>query len=217
LIPNWPFGAVILAAGLIVFLSRLRTRYPRTAIDLKMLVFTVLFMGVSIYAQSSTTNLNSGATTGIARYALWYLPLFFPLIVKSLGFASKSMKLLIPLLSVATALSLMSTYSNFPTLPESYTSPSLASQFIQSNAPWAYNPPPEIFAERYSGVGEGVHKSMPRAVFGPDCKKVLVFAGPERTAIFAPPDCVFGKTDLRTIEIFALSIEDSSPKYFYMN
>jgi hypothetical protein len=216
LLPNWPLGILITAGGIIVAYKKLNAQNRNTRNHSRILVFTLLYIVVSIYAQSSTTNLNSGATTGIARYALWYLPLFFPLIVSVLAFAAKNKGFIIPLLSVATALSLLNIYSNFPTRPESYTSPSQASLFIQSQAPWAYNPPPEVFAERYSGVGEQVNQSTPRAILGPDCSKVLVFPGIERTEIFAPKDCELGLDTLDRIESLASSIAGSPPKYFYI-
>jgi hypothetical protein len=45
--------------------------------------------------------------------------------------------------------------------------------FIQKYLPDLYNPPPEIFAERYGGMGESAHIWNSIAVIGPDCRKFL--------------------------------------------
>jgi hypothetical protein len=43
-------------------------------------LMAVLFT-VNLLAQSATATVNSGGTVDVARYALWYIPFFIPLVL----------------------------------------------------------------------------------------------------------------------------------------
>lgn len=76
LLPNWPLGLVALMLSVLI---RLYSKHKKFNASNYYLFFVLIYLFVGLYASSSTTNLNSGATPGIARYALWYIPLFFPI------------------------------------------------------------------------------------------------------------------------------------------
>ena len=194
LLPNWPLGLLALVTAGVVWL-RTRGRAPRQW-DRTWLLFLAGYLAINFYAQSSTTNLNSGATPGLARYALWYLPLAFPLflwLARSCRPRSRGFYAALPVLAVLVAVSLN---LNQPRRPERYTDPSMSSRLVQNNLPALYNPPPEVFLERYSGLGESIWKENPKAVLGPDCRKMLVLQGAARHAVVASSKCMFDRSRL---------------------
>ncbi len=169
LFPNWPLGVAIIA----VFLFSLKKIKPARSDLFLWLAFVIVYIGISLWAQSSTRNLNAGATPGLARYALWYLALFFPailLILYSIIFSKWISILSIGVLFFGIFLNFQ---QNNPSLNERYLTPSPVSMFIQTNFPNIYNPPPEIFAERYGGFGESARTWDTIAIIGPDCRKYL--------------------------------------------
>lgn len=178
LIPNWPVAALAL------FACALTLRYGRKATNFsevirnsrsEIIVFVIVYLVISVFAQSGTTNLNSGATPGVARYALWYVALLFPVflfVLSNINPKSRISK------NVVAAVSIVFVSLNFlsssPLKNEDYSTPSALGLYVQKNLARAYTPPPEVFAERYSGVGEAVWTSEYSAVLGPDCKRVLI-------------------------------------------
>src|SRR5882762_5227097 len=92
---------------------------------------------------------------------------------------------------------------NFPKKPEQYSNPSRLSYFIQSKVPWAYDPPPELFAVRFSGIGTGVYATRMRGILGPDCRKLLLYPGEDRNGVIAPPSCL---VDERKLTAYAESV-----------
>lgn len=194
LLPNWPLG---LAAVLGAIVLRVGLRKAAGAPwDGWALAFCAWYLLVNFYAHSSTTNLNSGATPGLARYALWYLPLAFPLLLMILRqFPAR------PAVNYAAAIAtgvlvVLSVKTNDPRRPERYTTPSLSSAFLQTHAPHAYNAPPEVFMERYSGMGEQFYSHTLRAVVGPDCRKILLVPNAALHDAAAPGACGFDKNKL---------------------
>ena len=80
LLPNWPFGVFIIITILVITLKR--TNISNVLyLDINWWIFLVGYLLISLFAQSSTENLNSGATPGSSRYALWYISLFFPFLL----------------------------------------------------------------------------------------------------------------------------------------
>jgi hypothetical protein len=165
LVPNWPLSLVIIALGVRAMRRGGRPSWQMSA-------FVAIFLITNLYAQASTQNLNSGATVYIARYATWYIGLFVPL----LGFGLASLRHVATWrVEAAATLLCIATVVNgvifTPTRHETYMQPTTISEELQLHLPHFYNPPPQIFWERFS------RRSIePRsfAVFGPDCAKVLV-------------------------------------------
>lgn len=171
LLPNWWIGCVILLVALFIAI-----KYKWHFAGLRnWLLFTLVFLMVSLLAQSSTINLNSGASPGPSRYALWYLCLFFPallLIVRSIR-----QQLWIKLGFVALVL-LGGVYSVEYFLPTgggtAHCQPSALSWWLQKYLPGLYDPPAEVFSERYGGVCENIASRKIAAIIGPDCQKVYL-------------------------------------------
>lgn len=219
LFPNWPFGVALLVFSLIA----LRGYSLIRPITYCWLAFIVCYVSVSLVAQDSTTNLNSGATPGVARYALWYLGLFFPaaLVVVERVISSKWFTVTAVLVMFGAVFSVAFFR---PTLPEGHTRPSFASFWLQKYLPNVYNPPPEIFAERYGGVGEAVILGDALAVIGPDCHKTLLINQPLKdatTPILGGTSCGFDKDKLSLVIRHRLASnswgKDTTPVYISLN
>ena len=187
LFPNWPAGIIflLLAVGFWVR-SVLKLGLQKPGFNS---LFVFVFFAVNLYAQSSTSNINSGGTPGVARYALWYLPIFFPMIYQMLSLFTKKLSLALGGIFLMIVATLNFTENN-PRHREAYLSPTKLSYFIQKYYSNLYDPPSELFAERYSGYGEGVHSLNPRGIVGPDCRKVLVYPGREKYSLIVPSTCI---------------------------
>ena len=185
LLPNWPLGLAAIIVALIVWATTAKDKLKNT--DKLWITFFILYLLINLYAHSSTTNLNSGATPGVSRYALWYLPLAFPVIYNTSQYFSSRPTSLYLILPVMLIISVDSINKYKPKRGE-HLNPTATSIFIQSYLPWLYNPPPEVFLERYSGYGEGVYMHKIRAVIGPDCHKILILPGGGDRHIITAPD-----------------------------
>lgn len=204
LLPNWPIGLAVVLTAIGMWVARNPARGPSehgpaAEAGARWAVFAVLYTAINLYAHASTTNMNSGATPGLARYALWYLPLGFPLFIMVFKLFPPRTKRRYAGLALVALASIISMRVNNPSKPEQYSHASLSSNFIQKHLPGLYNPPWEVFVERYSGVGESVHERRLRAVFGPDCAKMLVMAGPDRSNAIAPSGCMFDQAKLNAL------------------
>lgn len=193
LLPNWPLGIAILALGLVSIFSRCTPR-----LDKKFLFFLASYLFVNLFAHSSTLNINSGGTPGLARYALWYIPIFFPVALAAVDFIlSKPSIAQWVCGSLVVCYAAANVYLYDPRRPESYTIPSPVSAVIQRKLPGLYNPPPEVFAERYSGYGDGLQSHSLTAILGPSCDKLLVTPGRDPTLIAWPSRCVVDTDKLK--------------------
>lgn len=171
LLPNWWFGVVLLLLALIIAIKR---KFKFDGLHI-WLIFCLVYLAVSLFAQGSTINLNSGASPGLARYGLWYIALFFPTLVLLIQQFNKTGWLagVFSLFSVLAAV-----YSGFTYLPTNggtaHCQPSAVSWWLQKNLPGVYDPPAEIFAERYGGICENIEWVKNAAIIAPDCRKVLI-------------------------------------------
>lgn len=193
LLTNWPLGlaALLLAAGLWLF------RRPLVRPDWTVALFATLYLLINFYAHSSTTTINSGGTPGLARYALWYLPLGFALMYRlALNYPWRSLAgyLLLP---VVLGLSAATAWRYDPRGHESYVTPSDLSFLVQSHLAWLYNPPAQVFMERYSGLGE---ETAVNVTVGPDCRKLLLVPVIPKRGIATPSKCLFDPIKLDTFE-----------------
>lgn len=174
LFPNWPFGLLLIVWGAACWRSSAAVdERSRPVKNSGFWLIFAIFFAASMYSHASTENLNSGATPGLARYALWYIPLAYPAVlavITACSDAAMRRRLLATAIIVTGVVA--TAYAYLSVRWESYTRPSIVSRIVQTHAPWLYTPPPEIFGERYSGVGEPM--SAVSAVVGPDCKKTLL-------------------------------------------
>ena len=188
LLPNWPVGVFfILTAALLIKWGRDSTGEGG---DKPFYLFLIAFFAINFYAHSSTLNLNSGGTQGLARYSLWYLPAFFPLVYFVARHLPFSRWITVLWGIVLLGLGISSIQQNNPVKPEQYEIPSPLSSIIQTQAPNLYSPPAEVFAERFSSYGESIERFRPRGVLGPDCRKLLLMGGPNRHMVTAPESCL---------------------------
>ena len=215
LFPYWPLGLFFVLSGAVA----LGPNKIVPVIFLKkenifLFVFVLIFFFVNFYAHSSTTNLNSGATRGPARYALWYLPIFFPLFIFVLSVFCRRSILVFVFGAAVIAGGLLNFFLSDPRKVEDYSTPSYLSYFIQKNFSVAYSPPEEVFAERYSGHGEAIHGLQPFAILGPDCKKILAYPNNQRGLITVPPGCHKDIVRLREI-VQSISKDRLTSRPFY--
>lgn len=194
LLPNWPLSIVLIVAGL-GFLARGR----RGTSNRPFAIFVALYLIINLFAQSSTTNINSGATPGLSRYALWYIPLFFPLVLAFIEWAMSS-RLIVRVIAngLIFVYAAANAYIYDPRQHESYSTPTPLSKLIQEDAPSLYNPPEEVFAERFSGYGETEKTHKLSAILGPSCDKLLIIPGRDTAEIASPAHCLVDDEKLRT-------------------
>lgn len=215
LLANWPVGILLLLFTGSFFV--LKHKKHDRAKDVFLFVFILAYLIINLYAQSSTTNINSGATTGIARYATWYIPLFFVPAHFILVNFNKNDKALYVFILACAPLCFLNLQNNNPRMWESYWTPTFLSNLIQTKFSFLYNPPPEIFAERFSGRGESVWTLNPIAILGPDSRKVLIFphAGGNGSIV---SQIMQGDEQLKLKNIIfeSIPINSSAMPYYYM-
>lgn len=198
LFPNWPLGLFLALLGALCWRSFVATE-PQLQPE-KSLQFWVsigVFFVAAMYSHASTENLNSGATPGLARYALWYIPLVYPLILAVVAAVDRMPTRQWATATVGLTIVVVATGTTILSVRwESYTSPSLASRLVQTYIPWLYTPPAEIFGERYSGYGET--PNVASAIVGPDCSKTLLLPGPaDKRVIVISRRCGFEEGQIR--------------------
>lgn len=198
LLPNWPIGTLCLLLAALFFLINPR-RFTWSRQVLGITAFILFYLLVNLYAHSSTTNINSGATPGLSRYSLWYLPLAFPFFIYVIARLSERLVAASAVALAFCALAMLSLYQNAPIRVESYTKPGYLSMLVQNRLPWLYDPPHEVFMERYTPFGEAVHlKAMLMAV-GPDCRKALVIPFGDRHTVASPSHCFLDNQKLKIL------------------
>jgi len=216
LFPNWLLAAPLVGAAVVAGWKR------RRAIDVRTLLFFALSGLVLAWAQTRGLNVNSGGTTGISRYALWYLFMFFALVV----FVGPSLHRLSPRVAMVAAVAVLAgaalTGWNYrPSRPESCSAPSAFAKWLYAWAPWAYDPLPEIFYERRAGLGEVRVKNVPYfAASTPSGSKILVFRH-DRVSGTRKLDLIPGDARLDPEAVRALAKElfarHPGREYFYIN
>jgi len=212
LLPNWPMGIAFLVVGGI-FLCSSNKNNVKYKSNLSFWLFFLVYFLSAIYAHSSTQNLNSGATPGVARYALWYSPLVFPFALWSFTWVAENRIKIVIASVMCLFLFSLNVYQNYPARSESYSTPTKLSKFIQKKLPGFYNPPAEVFLERYSGLGETPGAATVMAVVGPDCKKVLLIPGIDKNRVTAPSSC---RLDVEALAVTLKQKQSnlSAAKYF---
>lgn len=190
LLANWPLGLLLLLFAAV----RARSDWALltgNANHRQVLALFAVIAFANLFSQGANQNMNSGATVHVARYGLWYLCLFYPLLVhlyKAL-FVSGYLRRRLAIVAAGLALLVLTTWNTrafWPTRPQTYTSPSPAAKLVYSKFPGIYDPSWEIFFERNSGLGE-VGAPRPSITLGPDCRKALYLGlGPATPATTEP-------------------------------
>lgn len=137
---------------------------------------------------SQTTNVNSGGTVHVSRYALWLLPLSLPGAAVVIDKLSPRWGTVI--LGVLIALVLLNISYFRPNQPERYVEHSPQATWLIANAPGLYWSLPEIFAERTLHLDGGPRTSAAT----PDCHVILV-------ADSSPTSCQIAPDEAREITL----------------
>ena len=188
LFPNWPLGLALLALAAIVALVARREREATSSTA--WWAFVACYLLFNLLAQARAINLNSGGTQNAARYAMWYVPLFFPVLERLFEVAKPSRSIAVALAASLAGGAWFAWLFYLPDAAEQIPfRPTTFSRFVQADHPGWYDPPGEVFAERYGGAHEAVNDVI--AVVGPDCRKLLVFDRPALDRILPPRECSF--------------------------
>ncbi len=215
LLPNWPLGMAILALA-----ALLAAKHYRQRPGILMTVFVVAYIGAAMAAQSATGNINSGATINVARYGMWYVCLLYPCILYIADHLTRSGNATKVIAALAVlALAALNAKQYPPKKGESYDSPTPVSRVVYRFAPWMWTPAPEVFHERYSGIGESAPLQTPAVVLGPGCVRALYVPGDASrgvTTIRPYPDGACGMSDEQFQEAVGKRFDTlpTKPTYF---
>lgn len=210
LFPNWPVGVLLVVIGTVA----LWPQPFRLARPSFLVVFAGLFFAVNLLAHASTTNLNSGATPGPARYALWYIPMFLPVVMAAFGWMTP-LRRKWALWGLVLVLSCVNLRASWPGWAENNFAPTRLSRFVQTYLSALYTPPAEVFAERFSGLGEGSRAPYARAIVGPDCRKVLVYPQPVRFLVTIPAQCGIADSQILAF-VQTQALPDGGPVFLWL-
>lgn len=215
LLPSWPLGLFIIAAATHGLLTR---RFLRPSVTV--LGFAVIYTLAAMLAQAATTNVNSGGTFGPARYGLWYICLFYPLmaVLRPMATTQRNRWLVCAAWILTALAALASARLAWPTKIESYLTPTRAASLIYGYVPWLWSPTEEVFYERNSGVGE-LRPTTPALIVGPRCRKALYMPGNESDKINVYPTNVCALTPEGAAELVAASFTKppAKPQYFIVD
>ncbi|HEU0113337.1 MAG TPA: hypothetical protein VFQ80_01600 [Thermomicrobiales bacterium] len=105
---------------------------------------------------AQTTNINSGGTMSMSRYAMWLLPLAIPFLAAAAeaGAAANLAMLAAGIVALPLAVILFE-----PAQPERYVAPTAQAAWLIDWLPGRYRQTPEIFYERQSATDGGVRGS----------------------------------------------------------
>ncbi len=106
--------------------------------------------GWFLFVFAQTTNVNSGGTVHVSRYALWLIPLLLPTLEAALRPIERRRPALLPVL--ATVVFAAYAVAFRPALPERYVTPSPQSDLLNAWLPGVYRQVPEVFFERHRGI-----------------------------------------------------------------
>ena len=181
---SWPLGALLCIVGALVW-RRTMAREIAKAEQWQLAAICGIFVLASLFSHASTENINSGGTPGVSRYALWYIAPIYPLALASVVYVlslRRASRIVLALLALAACIG---NGAHFLPQWDNANAPTPASRFIQRHFPSLYNPPAEVFLERYSGYGEEPRPIM--AVVGPDCDKILILPSTRHDALATVP------------------------------
>lgn len=148
-----PMTAMLGAFGVVVATHATLTQRERSASRLLPLVCAAVMALWFLCVFAQTTNVNSGGTVHVSRYALWLLPLTLP----AVAVVTRPIEQHWPLAGFATAVALFLIYAAIfrPAQPERYVEHSPQAAWLMTNVPALYHPLPEIFVERTLHIDGG--------------------------------------------------------------
>ncbi|MBA3643052.1 MAG: hypothetical protein H0W59_03155 [Chloroflexia bacterium] len=141
---------IALAGAVILAIDYRRSLLPNERSLYLSALSSALLIAWFLFAFAQTTNVNSGGTYHVSRYALWLIPLLIPFFEVTVRFLEPRFRRALTVASLAAVVACAIAFS--PSLPERYVSPSPQSAFISSRFPGLYRQVPEIFHERHRGI-----------------------------------------------------------------
>ena len=186
----------------LLFLFLCYKRFVRVRANVIVLaIFAVVILG---WSQTRIHNVNHGGTVDISRYCLWFFFLWFAVQWRVIDWlATQRRRLALAICVVALVPALYTTWQYRPGLPETSCSPTRVSFLLYGNAPWLYDPPPEVFHERYVGS----ENLSTWAVSHPSGNKILVYANNREQELPDPPPPVSGCSELDSAAVRAAARE----------
>jgi hypothetical protein len=179
--PN--FGLIvwcpILAGTVAVTATALIARKPRPR-SLLLLLASAVIAVIFMFAFAQTNNLNSGGTFGMARYAVWFIPLAIPALALGQAAFGPSFKRRLAMVAVIAAI--WSVSVAHPGRREEFLRPTWLADRIWTHYPSINNPFPEVFYERIARMEQG--PLVPVATG--NCAKILLVGGVAPTGCAAP-------------------------------
>ena len=143
LISNWPW-LIVPVFSVLVFWAWDRQRMPWVNI-----LFCIVSVAILCRAQAKTNNFNHGGTIKISRYALWYIPFLFPLLLKfARQFHQVPYGQRLAVIIFLCGAVYINTGKFWPKREESYLFQASLAEIFYDHFPAAYDPIPEIFIER---------------------------------------------------------------------
>jgi hypothetical protein len=203
---GWPTAAVYFAALIdpdigfvawlpitslftVIGLALLARSFRNAGLENRRLALTALCAAVMVvwflFVFSQTTNVNSGGTLHVSRYALWLIPLTLP----AISVSSSYLDARLPGIMLVGSLALFAAYMScfHPDQPERYVEHSPQAAWLMTHAPSAYRPIPEVFVERTLHIDGGPRLSAA----DPACRLLLVVATrPEQPCPLTPSERV---------------------------
>lgn len=190
LIPHWPLGLIILVGYGVILWRRKAFGSRKAALSALLMVAYVFLL---IYFHSKTSNVNSGGTLSMARYAIWYLPLWYlPMLAFARLSKRRRTRVKFATWGIVSAYLILNMWYFLPSRPENYTAPTTFSRWLYGTAPHLYDPYPEIFLERYSGLGQRALSVEPWAISHPAGRKILIIRDYFQRENFNDPTKVLG-------------------------
>lgn len=211
---HWPLGFLIL--GISALTSLRLGNSPFGLFRSRTFFYSMVLVLVISAAQSMTVNLNHGGTVSISRYALWYICLFYAPLRYLLSNIHLFHEKKVPAGLSLAAFIIAGSWNTFFFLPdkaEDCCTPTYASIYVQENYPELYDPPYEIFKERFGGFGEGIYGSDVNVVFTPSCNKALLL-DPSSNTLRSNIPCLSAKG---FDQLTQNTKKSSSPKYVFIS
>jgi hypothetical protein len=165
-----PITALLTIAGLALLAkSDLNANIENQGLALTVLCVAAICVWF-LFVFSQTTNVNSGGTLFVSRYALWLIPLALP----AIGVSTRYLEARVPGMMVVASIALFVAYLSYfhPDQGERYVEHSPQAAWLMTHVSAAYRPIPEIFVERTLHIDGGARASAA----DPDCRLVLVVA-----------------------------------------
>lgn len=171
-------GLALVGAGLLAWPGR--GEAPWRSRDLRVAGgCAALLGGWFLAACAQTSNVNSGGTVHLSRYALWLLPLTIPFLEAASRWLEGRLPGLLPAVGVVSFVGYAVLFR--PGQPERYVVPSPQAEWAAVWLGGRYRPVPEVFFERERGVDGGVNGSAANGA----CTLVLLSEGAPEPA--CPP------------------------------